>query len=92
MLELLEILKRLMLFEICLEQNKVILIENKLKINNYLYSIIIFQSLFFYSLPCVHRIPVKPLVQLHINDEYDPPKANRLAGLHVPYIHGFCAQ
>jgi len=43
-------------------------------------------------LPYVHKRPVKPSVQLHINDSYEFPYAQLIVGIHTPYTHGFCAQ
>lgn len=40
----------------------------------------------------MHRIPVKPLVQLHMKAGYELPNAHRMDGTHVPYTHGFEAQ
>lgn len=67
MFELKEILKHLILYRIYLEQNTELLIENRLKRNKKKT----FCFIFFYKnylSPYAHKCPVKPSVQLHIND------------------------
>jgi hypothetical protein len=64
-----------MLYRIYLEQNKELLIENKLKKNSSFY----FEKKTFFLktfLPCVHKRPVKPSEQLHIKDGYGFPNAH----------------
>lgn len=50
------------------------------------------ESYFKWIIPCVHKRPVYPAVQLQMKDGNELPNAHRLAGIQVPKTQGRDAQ